>query len=333
MKIHQAAIVEVTRGDCVESSHQIDVVVADADGGIVEVWGEQDRTIYPRSSIKTLQALPLIESGAADKFDYEPKHLALACSSHNGQVIHCSAAEEMLVRAGLDETCLECGAKLPWFRADQIAVVNSGGASRDLFNPCSGKHAGILTFAKHTGLPTQGYVKFDNPVQQEIAGVLEETIGTPHNADNHGIDGCSIPTYQTPLDKLAIAYAKFGVGQNPSKERSKAMIRLRDACLQHPEMVAGEKRVCTMLMRALKNRAFVKFGAEGVFTASLPELGLGIAMKSRDGSTRAVEVSIASVVARLLPLGEDEINSLAFLVSPKLKNANRYQVGCLRFSG
>lgn len=333
MKIHPAAVVEVTRGGFVESSHEIDIVVADAEGKLVEVWGDQDRSIFPRSSIKALQALPLIESGAADAYGFEAKHFALACSSHNGQAIHKELAEDMLSRVGVNDTCLECGATLPGLHKDKVELAKSGGAAAAIYNPCSGKHAGFIAFAKHVGLPVDGYVKLENRVQKEIAGVLEDTIGTPHNNDNYGIDGCSIPTFKTPIDRLAIACAKFGVGNDPSSERSSAMITLRDACLKHPEMVAGEKRACTMLMRAMGNRAFVKFGAEGVFTASLPELGLGITMKARDGSQRAIEVAIASIIERYLELDEAEEKLMSTIIRPPLKNANGIEVGRLRFSG
>ncbi|MEM9278202.1 MAG: asparaginase, partial [Pseudomonadota bacterium] len=149
-------------------------------------------------------------------------------------------------------------------------------------------------------------------------------------ADNYAIDGCSIPTYQVPLHMLAIAYARFGVGENDGKERSKAMIRIRDACLAHPEMVAGDERVCTQIMQALGSRAFVKVGAEGVYTASLPELGCGIAMKARDGNFRAVEVAISTLIGELLKLDETEQASMLPIVQPVLKNWNGIEVGSMR---
>ena len=332
MKNNPVAIVEITRGNFVESTHEVDIVVADSDGKIVSSYGDVDLHIYPRSSNKSLQALPLIESGAADAYGFEDKHLALACASHNGQLMHVEVASEMLHMAGLDGTCLECGVQLPKWPEDQIIAMRSEGGLQSIHNNCSGKHSGFLAFAKYTGLKTKGYIGFDHPVQKEVANVLEGVTGAKHGADNYGIDGCSIPTFKTPLQNLAIAYAKFGIGDDASQSRSKAMIRLRDACLKHPEMVAGDKRVCTQLMQTLGNRAFVKVGAEGVYTMSLPELSLGIAMKSRDGSFRAVEVAVSQLACDLLKLDEVNREKMKPLTNPVLKNWNGIEVGTARLA-
>lgn len=332
MKHNPSAVVEITRGNAVESTHDVDIVIADYTGKIVETYGDADLHIYPRSSNKSLQALPLIESGAADAYGFEDRHLALACSSHNGQEMHVRGASEMLHKAGLDGSCLECGAQLPKYPEDQFQVMHSEGGVKPIHNNCSGKHSGFLAFAKHTGIETKGYIGFEHPVQQEIAGVLESVTGAKHGADNYGIDGCSIPTYKIPLQKLAIAYAKFGVGEDPSQLRSSAMLRLRDACLAHPEMVAGDNRVCTQLMQTLGNRAFVKVGAEGVYTMSLPELGLGVAMKSRDGGFRAVEVAVSQLAFDLLKLDESDATSMKPLTHPVLRNWNGIEVGAARLA-
>lgn len=332
MKNNPAAIVEITRGNSVESLHEIDIVIADSTGKIISTYGDADLHIYPRSSIKSLQALPLIESGAADAYGFEDKHLALACASHNGARVHVKAAGEMLHKVGLDGTCLECGAQFPKQEEDILQLACDGVAVQPIHNNCSGKHSGFLAFAKHTGLETKGYIGFEHPVQKEVAGVLESVTGAKHGVDNYGIDGCSIPTFKIPLTSLAIGYAKFGVGEDVSPLRSKAMIRLRDACFAHPEMVAGDKRVCTQLMQTLGNRAFVKVGAEGVYTMSLPELGLGIAMKSRDGNFRAVEVAVSQLACDLLELDEKMSEKMRPLTNPILKNWNRIEVGSARFA-
>lgn len=332
MKNNPAAIVEYTRGNSVESTHEIDIVVADSAGKVVSTYGDADIHIYPRSSIKSLQALPLVESGAADAFGFEDRHLALACSSHNGQPMHVDAATKMLHKAGLDGSCLECGAQLPKFPEDQEQLTLKGIKVQPIHNNCSGKHAGFLAFAKHTGLETKGYIGFGHPVQREIAGVLESITDAKHGEDNYGIDGCSIPTFKIPIKNLAVAYAKFGVGQDASRTRSKAMIRLRDACMAHPEMVAGDNRACTQLMQTLGNRAFVKVGAEGVYTMSLPELGLGVAMKSRDGSFRAVEVAVSQLACDLFALDEQKLEEMKPLTNPVLKNWNGIEVGSARLA-
>ncbi len=332
MKHNPAAIVQITRGDFVESTHEVDVIVADSSGKIISTYGDTEIEIFPRSANKSLHALPLVESGAADAFGFEDKHLALACSSHNAQPMHVNAACEMLHKAGLDGSCLECGAQLPKRPQDQAQLVRDGVEIKAIHNNCSGKHSGFLAFAKHTGLETKGYINFDHPVQKEIAGVLENVTGAKHSKDNYGIDGCSIPTFKIPMQNLAIAYAKFGVGEDASSSRSKAMLRLRDACFAHPEMVAGDERVCTRLMQTLGNRAFVKVGAEGVYTMALPELGFGVAMKARDGNFRAVEVAVSQLASELLELDEGDVEKMKSLTNPVLKNWNGIEVGSARLA-
>lgn len=319
--------VEVTRGGRVESRHQADAVIADASGSIVRVYGDAARPVFPRSAIKALQALALVESGAADRFALEPRHIALACASHNGEEMHLRAAGEMLERAGLSPVCLECGAQPPSLKEDYDRMILAGGKPQAIHNNCSGKHSGFLCFAVHEGLETKGYVQFAHPVQRAIAGILTETTGTVHGEENHGIDGCSIPTYAIPLQNLAIAFARFGVGEGGGKRRSSAMLRIRDACLAHPEMVHGTGGFDTEVMKALGGRAFTKTGAEGVFIASLPEHGLGIALKVADGATRASQAAMAALLESALELEETGRNVLRGFSNHELRNWNRLAVG------
>ncbi len=326
-KILPKAVIEVTRGKVVESRHEVDIVVADTSGKIITAWGEAERSVFPRSAIKALQALPLIESGAADAYGFEPYHLSLACSSHHAQPMHVKAAEEMLQRAGLDATCLECGAQPPFDLEDVRDLARHGVDAGEIHNTCSGKHSGFLAFATHQQMQTRGYVNFKHPLQQEVAGVLESVTGIPHRGENHAIDGCSIPTFAIPLKSLSTAFAKFGVGEGGGPLRSSAMLRLRDACLMHPEMVSGATGACTNIMETLGTRAFVKYGAEGVYTASLPELGYGIALKVRDGAPRAAEVAIANVIENLLDLDESVVDQMKPITNPILKSRSGLVVG------
>lgn len=331
MKDFSSAVVEVTRGNetssHVESRHLLDICIADSRGKIVKTYGNPNRQIFPRSAIKALQALALVESGAADAFDLHDEHLALACSSHNGEELHLTGVSEILSLAGLSETCLECGAQLPERLTDRNALAIAGKNPTQLHNNCSGKHAGFLALASHLKIEPKDYVKRSHKIQQLIADNLEQVTQAIHGDDNYGIDGCSIPTYQIPLEKLAVAYAKFGVGENEDNGRSKAMLRLRDACLAHPQMVAGTNRFDAELMNTLGNRAFTKYGAEGVFTIALPELGLGAAIKCLDGSKRAAEVACAATIESLLELSDSEHNNLQRLTNILLKNRNKFAVG------
>ncbi len=332
MNSTSSLVVEITRGNAVESRHKVDAVIADAEGSRVRIYGDADRETYPRSSVKALQALPLVESGAADKFGFEPRHLALACASHQGEKIHTETAGEILLAAGLTVTCLECGAQMPAKPEDIQQLAREVVPVSAIHNNCSGKHSGFLAFAVQEGFETSGYVKIDHPVQKEIAGTLEAMTGAKHGEDNHGIDGCSIPTYRIPLENLANAYAKFGVGDDVNPARSTAILRLRDACMAHPEMVAGTDAFDTRIMTALKGRVLTKTGAEGVFTVAIPELGLGMAIKCHDGTTRAAEAACATLIQNAFlesesELSQTELTALKTLATPTVENRIGLKVG------
>jgi L-asparaginase II len=322
-------LVEVLRGGLVESRHRGAVAVADAAGRLALSIGDVERPVYPRSAIKALQALPLIESGAADRFGLGTEELALACASHGGESGHVATAERMLARAGLDVSALECGAHWPIHQPSAQALARSGGQAGAVHNNCSGKHSGFLCTACAMGVATAGYVKPEHPVQREVRSVLENLTGAALTPDVYAVDGCSVPTWAMPLAALARGFARFVTGQGLAPERAKAAARLRAACVENPWHVAGTGRFCTEVMQALGARAFVKTGAEGVYCAALPEQGFGIAIKCDDGAGRAAEVATAAVLSRFLTSGEDRA-ALARFVRPRLRNWNGITVGELR---
>ena len=323
-------LVEVVRGGLVESRHRGAVAVVDADGATVLALGDVARPVYPRSAVKPLQALPLIESGAADRYGFGDREIALACASHGGEWAHVEVAGRMLARAGLDAGALECGAHWPSHQPSNQALARSGGAPSALHNNCSGKHAGFLCVACAAGVERRGYVEAEHVVQREVRGALEGLTGVGFGEDVCGIDGCSIPTWAVPLTALAHAFAKFGTGQGLSSERVKAAARIRAACAAQPYYVAGTGRFCTEIMKLFGTRVLAKTGAEGVFCGTLPEQGLGIALKCDDGATRAAEVAMTAVIARFLPMSEDERGGVSRFLRPTLRNWNGIEVGGLR---
>lgn len=323
-------LVEVTRGALVESRHRGAVVVVDADGATVLALGDVGQPVYPRSAVKPLQALPLIESGAADRFGFGDAELALACASHGGEPAHVEVASRMLARAALDGTALECGAHWPSHQASSHALARSGGTPSALHNNCSGKHAGFVCVACAAGVDHRGYVAAGHTVQREVRAAIEGLTGVGVSEGECGIDGCSIPTWAVPLSALAHAFARFGTGRGLGVERQKAAARLRAACAAQPYYVAGTGRFCTDVMTLFGARVLVKTGAEGVFCGALPEQGLGIAIKCQDGASRAAEVAMAATIARFLPLSDNEQAELERFVRPTLRNWNGIEVGGLR---
>jgi L-asparaginase II len=293
-------LVEVLRGDHVESAHRGALAVFDTAGSPVWEFGDIGLPVFPRSAVKAIQALPLVESGAADAYGFGDKELALACASHGGEVAHAETALSMLARAGLDETALECGAHWPSNHEATIALARAGRSPNGLHNNCSGKHSGFICTCAHVGIDHHGYVGAGHKLQEMVREAMEDVTGAPHDAGNRVTDGCSIPTYAIPLRNLAIGFAKMATGRGLSPVRAKAARRLFAACMAEPFYVAGTGKADTALMKAAPERIFVKTGAEGVYCAALPELGLGIALKCDDGAGRAAETMIATVLASLL---------------------------------
>lgn len=322
-------LVETVRGGLVESRHRGAIAVADASGRLVLGIGDVERPIYPRSAIKAIQALVLVESGAADRYGLGTEELALACASHGGEPGHIATAERMLARAGLDASALKCGAHWPLHQPSAQALARSGGQASALHNNCSGKHGGFLCAACAMGADVAGYLEPDHPVQREVKAALEGLTGAALSRNVRAIDGCSVPTWAVPLAALARGFARFGSGEGMAPARRNAAARLRSACAAHPWHVAGTGRFCTEIMRAFGTRVFAKTGAEGVYCAALPEQGLGIAVKCDDGAGRAAEVMAAATLSRLLPKPEDSA-TLEKFVRPTLRNWNGISVGALR---
>ena len=322
-------LVEVLRGALVESRHCGAIAVSEAGGRLVLALGDVHQPVYPRSAIKALQALTLVESGAADRFGLEAEELALACASHSGEPGHVATATRMLARAGLEPSALKCGAHWPIHQPSGQALARAGGSASPLHNNCSGKHAGFLCTACAMDAERGSYFEPAHPVQREVRGSLEALGGTAIGEDVCATDGCSVPTWAMPLAALARAFAGFGSGQGLAPDRAKAAGRLREACAAHPWHVAGTRRFDTELMTAFGARVFVKGGAEGVHCAALPELGLGIAVKCDDGAGRAAEVMMAATLARLFASDTDRA-ALAPFLRPTLRNWNGMAVGSLR---
>jgi L-asparaginase II len=305
-----ARLIELWRGGLRESSHLGHVVISDGNG-LVEAWGNPGTVIFPRSSCKMLQALPLVESGAADAAGLGSEELALACASHDGASVHVGRVSAWLSGLGLKEGDLRCGAHMPRDPQESRNLLCSDRAPCQIHNNCSGKHAGFLTLNRHLGAGPE-YVEIDHPVQRAVRCAFEDVTGQP--AAGWGLDGCAAPNFACTVEGLARAMASFarpGAGARGAAQR-----RLVEAMLAHPVLVAGEGRACTELMRAMKGRAVVKTGAEAVFVGIIPERGLGIALKVADGGTRGAEAAITALMVHLGLLDEDDPVVGKYLTEP-----------------
>lgn len=290
-------MVELWRGPVLESVHTGHAVLCDESGQIRQAWGDPDAIVLPRSSAKMIQALPLIESGAARAHGLSSAHLALACASHQGARVHVDRVDAWLADLGLDDAALCCGPQET--RDAELAreMIRADVPTRRVHNNCSGKHAGFLTLSQHL-CAGPAYTELDHPVQRAVLEVWERL--TDETVYGHGIDGCSAPNFATTLTGVARAMAKFATapGESPSAQLVQAMCG-------HPDLVAGTGRACTNLMQAMNGKVAVKTGAEGVFVAIIPEKRLGLALKISDGATRASECALTAILVKLGVLPAD----------------------------
>ncbi|HET6221478.1 MAG TPA: asparaginase [Dongiaceae bacterium] len=323
-------VIDVTRGDMVESRHRAAVAIVDAGGKVAAAWGDIERPVYGRSAIKPLQALPLIESGAADRYGLGAAELALACASHNGEPRHVELVAAWLDRIGCSADDLECGSHLPYHEPTVAALIRAGAKPGPVHNNCSGKHAGFLSTARHLGEPTRGYIGPEHPVQQRILRTLEEMGGLSLGDTPRGIDGCGIPVIGMPLRPMALAMARLADPAGLPPTRAAAARRLMAAMAAEPFLVAGTGRFSTRVMEIVGAKAVMKGGAEGVYTAALPTLGLGVALKVEDGASRAAEVAMGEVLRRLKLLSADETVALAELLTPPVLNRVGRETGRIR---
>jgi L-asparaginase II len=323
-------LVEVTRGPRVESIHRVSYAVVDSDGRIVASGGDIDTPVFPRSAVKCIQALPLFESGAADRYQFTTQEIALAVSSHSGEKRHVETAAGILAKVGQDENCLECGAHWPMGESANRELAADGRRPSALHNNCSGKHAGFICAACALDENPRGYVTPEHRIQRDIKTAMEEMTGLKLGEDVHGTDGCAIPTYAIPLRKLGKAFARIGTGRELDPARARIFERIRHAVAEHPFMVAGTGRFDTEVMTLLGARAFIKTGAEGVYCGALPGPGLGIALKCDDGTTRASQAAMAGLLKAYLPMSETERDKLTGAEPHVLRNWNKHIVGEIR---
>jgi L-asparaginase II len=267
---------------------------------LLAALGDPGRVVFPRSAVKLIQALPLVESGAADHYRLTPQELALASGSHSGEPGHVALARGLLNRVGLDEVSLACGGHLPIGQDAQRELLSAGRAVTALHSNCSGKHAGMLATARFLDEPIADYELAQHSVQRRVRAVMQEVTETDLGQSIPGIDGCSVPNWPLPLDRLAIAFGRIVSGQGQSARRADAFGRLVEACWAAPEAMAGRGRYDTEVLRRFPGEVFIKGGAEGVYCGGIRSIGVGFALKIDDGAERAAEVAVGAVIASLL---------------------------------
>jgi L-asparaginase II len=290
--------VESTRGDLVESIHRISLAVVDRDGRLVASAGDPELVTFWRSAAKPFQAMPVVQDGAADRFGFDSRDLALTCASHSSEPVHLEVAGGMLKKIGLGEEALACGPHPPLSPEVAEQVLRRGTVLTPRWSNCSGKHAGMLALALAHDWPVAGYERRGHPVQARLLEEVERWTGVAGGAMRFGVDGCTVVCFGLPLQAMARAYARFGVSTEP------AALRLRSALAAHPELIAGRGRLCTDLLAATAGGVIAKVGAEGIYCAAIPEAGLGLALKVEDGDTQSSAPALLGVLRALAARGQ-----------------------------
>lgn len=320
-------LVEVHRGDQVESIHRGSVVAVNSAGEVVFSAGDVSKPVYPRSSLKMFQAIPLVESGAADHFNLTPAEISLACASHNAEKFHVSAVIQWLQRLGLKEEDLESGPALPVMELAAHELIASGKKPTRVHQNCSGKHAGMLTVARFMRADIRGYSDYAHPSQRAWMQTLSELVDLDVFSLPWQRDGCGLPAIVMPLDRIARAFACFADTGKVGGKRGVAMQRIVDSIRAYPQMIAGTDRCCTAVIAASNGRVVVKVGAEGVYGGAIADTGIGFALKIDDGAGRASEVALGALLSRLGVLDEAIEEKLAPHFRPPVVNSQGWKTG------
>ena len=329
--MESAILAQVIRGETVESIHRGHLIVVDGDGKMLHSLGNPETVTFWRSSAKAFQAIPFLRNGAADRFGYTEKEIALACGSHSGEKIHVETAAKMLERINLTEADLLCGAHFPFDEERTAEMMKAGEEPTQLHNNCSGKHAAMLAFCRHANADIKTYEQLEHPLQKAILECVAEFTDVPAGAIKIGIDGCAAPNFAVPISAMAKAFARL-VSPPPNFDEAtkNACHRIVAAMINFPEMIGGSIRLDTMLMQAASGKLISKIGAEGVFSAAvLPcekyPKGLGIAFKIEDGDDKRARAVVS--VELLRQIGIFDTETLAEISPIQMKNRRGDWVG------
>lgn len=326
-------LVEVTRGDRVESCHYGYLAVADPQGRLLASVGEPETWVCLRSMAKPFQVVPLITTGVAEAFAFGDEELALFSGSLNGQDFQVAIIQRVLARLGLGPDHLQCGVHAPSHRPTAQAMAKAGEPATPLHNNCAGKHTAMLALCVHHGWPISDYLDTQHPVQQLILQTVAQVTEVPVEQITVAIDGCGAPVFYVPLRRIAQAYAKLAGaarGRLAPGPLTAALTKVGRACLAHPRLIAGDGRLCTDIMQALPHKVFAKTGAEGGYALALVDQGWGVAIKVADGHARGLNPTVIETLAQLQVLTPEAEAALASYHHPAIKNHRKQTVGQVR---
>lgn len=336
--ISHQPLVELTRGEQIESIHFGSVAISDS-YGLLKTYGDATSSFFLRSSAKPFQALALLEHNGAEIYQLTPKEIAILCSSHSGTDEHVAVLERIHKKIGIHETDLQCGIHPPYDKKTQEQLLLNGKKPTPLHHNCSGKHTSMLALAKILNAPMDSYLSVDHPVQQMILKTFAEMCGVEIENVHIGIDGCSAPVFSIPLPNAALGFARLVDSAFLSEPRAKACQQIYHAMTENADMVAGSGRFDTVFMNAMQAGALSKSGAEGYLGIAIPSVnektggkGLGITIKISDGDleNRAAPLVALEILRQLGLLNNEILSKLTQFDQRELKNWRDLKVGIIR---
>ncbi|MBC7877473.1 MAG: asparaginase [Anaerolineales bacterium] len=330
-------LLELTRGRIIESTHFGSIAVVDSNGRLLHSYGDPYGVAFLRSSAKPFQALPFVERGGVEHFNFTQRELSLACSSHDTAEIHLETVKAMQAKVGIQESDLQCGTHLPSDASTLKMVIQQGITPTPNFNNCSGKHTAMLAHAKMRGLPLENYLSLGHPIQQDILTAFSEMCEIEKEKVELGVDGCSAPNFAVPLLNAALGMAHLCDPSSLNQIRARACREITSAMTTYPEMISNDGEFDCELMKTGSGKIVTKRGAEGFqIIGLLPgvygENGVGIAFKVMDGDASRMNDALESssrvrpaitleILRQLKALNETQLQSLAkFGPKKQIKN-------------
>lgn len=323
-------LVEIYRAGVLESFHRGVICVVNEAGKIIYSQGNVNQICYPRSAMKFVQVLPLIESGGIERFGFTLEEVAVMCGSHNAESEHLKAVNSILSKIGLDKSYLFCGPQYPTSKKDADALIRKNEKPHHIHNNCSGKHAGMLALCKLMNVSINDYINPHHPIQQLILECVEEMYEYPKEKMVTALDGCSAPVYSMPVYNQAVAYKNVIYPEKFPPKRRAACKAVVQAVSSHPFMVAGTGRYCTDMMQVCGKRIVGKTGAEGIFCLGLREEKMGVCIKIDDGKMLPQYNVAQSFIEATNIFTREQLQPLHHYVEDELKNCNEFNAGKIK---
>ena len=323
--------VEVFRGQNVESSHYVKAIVINSKDKVIYSTNNGKDFIYPRSSIKIFQSIPLILSGAAGHYNLNDKQIALSASSHFGEKMHIKYLSKWLKKIKIKENLLRCGVHNPLNIESSNKLLMSGKKSSELYNNCSGKHLGMITTCMYKNYSINNYVNLNHPIQKEILSILESFTETKVKNKFKSIDGCTLPQYAFSIESLTLAMLKVSCFNKLQSDISLCLNKLLYCITNNPFFIGGSNRFDSELIKITKGRIFCKQGAEGVLLFSDMKNKYGGVLKVKDGNNRAIPAATLSLLKKIGSLNINELNKLKKWNPEILFNHSNKKVGMIKY--